>query len=275
MKIMNYSFRRLALTVTVILPITIMTSGQTDLSSVGAEIKEGARLYREGKFAEAQRRFERALDLDPTHPKAPVFIARSIHAQFKPGVETPANDERAREAIEAYRKVLDRDPNNDDAYQAVVHLYGAIKEEAEQVKWLDRRASDANVPAQKRAEAYVFLASKKWDCSYKVTELRENRQTVVQEGKASVKYVMPREAGDFYSAQRCADEGLVLIEQAVSLNSESEAIWAYKTQLLKEKAKLADMQGQAQAKEMWMQQSDEAEKRATALSKSGPSAEQP
>lgn len=262
---MNNLSRRLALSI-IVLSAPVLGIGQAGHPQAAEEINEGARLYKSGKFAEAQQHFERALQLDPTHKNAPIFVARSIHAQFKPGEETPANFDVAREAIAAYRKVLEFYPDNEDAYNAVAYLYGAIKEEVEQAAWIEQRASRADVPAEKRAEAYTVLASKKWDCSYKITERRENRQTVTREGKAVLTFIMPKDMDEFALAQRCADEGLNLIEQAIGLNPESEAAWSYKTNLLREKAKHAEMQGQAQEKEMWTQQADEAQNKTTQLS---------
>src|ERR671921_642236 len=63
------------------------------------ELQEAARLYRDGDFAGAQRHSERALELDPSQPNAPFFIARSIHAQFRQGIQTPENIAIARAAI--------------------------------------------------------------------------------------------------------------------------------------------------------------------------------
>ena len=45
----------------------------------------------------------------------------------------------------------------------------------------------------KRAEAYVVLASKDWDCSFKITELPSNKTTTVEAGnRAKVSYKKPQ-----------------------------------------------------------------------------------
>ena len=64
------------------------------------ELNETARSYREGRFEEAEQHAKRALYLDPNNKTAPIFIARVIHQQYKPGVDQPDNIQRAREAIE-------------------------------------------------------------------------------------------------------------------------------------------------------------------------------
>src|SRR5712691_4055328 len=77
------------------------------------ELNEAARVYREGHFEEAEQHARRALELDPDNKTALSFIARTIHAQYRPGVQTPENIAKAREAIQAYQTILAKDPKND------------------------------------------------------------------------------------------------------------------------------------------------------------------
>ena len=83
------------------------------------ELNEAARTYREGHFVEAEQHARKALELDTNNKTAPLFIARTVHAQYRTGVNTPENIAKAREAIEAYRKILESDPTNDEAYKAI------------------------------------------------------------------------------------------------------------------------------------------------------------
>lgn len=223
------------------------------------EINEGARAYRERKYAEAQQHFERALELDPNQKNAQFFAARAIHAQYKPGVETPENIAKAKEAIEAYKKVLGQDPNNDEAYNAVAYLYGAIKQDEAQQQWITQRANLETLSPEKRAEAYTVLASKQWQCSYTITEQQENKQTVSKDGKAVIQYKKPKDPADFERAQQCVAKGLELINKAIELNPKSESAWSYKTNLLLEMVKLAEMEGNAEKRAQYDKQYQEAQ----------------
>jgi len=164
------------------------------------ELNEAARAYREGKFADAQAHSERALQLDPQNKTAPMFIARTIHAQYRPGVSTPKNDAKAREAIIAYQRIIDRVPTDDEAYKAIAYLYGALKEDELLRQWILQRAGNVSFPNDKRAEAYIVLASKEWDCSFKITELPGHKITTVKGTKAYVSYKMPKERVKFERA---------------------------------------------------------------------------
>jgi len=65
-------------------------------TQVQQELNEAAQAYRRGNFAEAQAHSERALLLDPENKTAPMYLARTIHAQYKPGDFTPENVAKSR-----------------------------------------------------------------------------------------------------------------------------------------------------------------------------------
>src|SRR5215212_902080 len=222
------------------------------------ELNEGARAYRAGRFEEAERRFRRALELDPTQKNAPLFIARAVQQQYKPGVQTPENLAIGEKAVAAYQEILAKDPANDDAYKAVVFLYGQMKNDAKVVELLLSRANDFSLANDKRAEAFVILASRQWQCSYDVTEQKENKATVQNPDKILVQYKMPADQGDFMRARQCVTEGLQLAEQAVTLSPKNPNAQSYRANLLREAAKLAEMEGDAGQQAEHMRRYEEA-----------------
>jgi tetratricopeptide (TPR) repeat protein len=229
------------------------------------ELNETARSYREGRFEEAEQHAKRALYLDPNNKTAPIFIARVIHQQYKPGVDTPDNIEKAREAIAAYQQILAKDPNNEEAYKAISVLYAAIKDETKLRQWISARANDPNMSSEKRAESYAILAGKDWDCSFKVTELPDVKITSTEGGNAKVTYKKPKEQKDFDTIQQCVARGLEEAETAIKYDSNNESAWSYKTNLLIEEAKIADMNGEADKKAQYTRQAETAQKRASEL----------
>ena len=226
------------------------------------ELNEAAKSYKEGHFEDAEQHAKRALSLDPTNRTALIFVARIIHQQYKPGVDSADNVQRARDAIEAYKKVLENDPNNEEAYKAISVLYAATKDEANLRAWITARATDPNKTPEKRGEAYAILAGKDWDCSFKITELPDVK-VMAAEGK--VNYQKPKDPKDFDTIQRCVTKGLEEAETAIKLDPNSEAAWSYKTNLLIEAAKIAKMNGEADKAAQYEKQAETAQKRATTL----------
>jgi hypothetical protein len=263
---MKLSQTRIAIALAVLV-VTGSGCGLVNRIRAKNELNEAARTYREGHFEEAEQHSRRALQLDPDNKTAPSFIARTIHAQYRPGVQSPENLAKANEAIQAYQQILQNNPKNDEAYKASAYLYGAIKEDDKLRTWISSRANDTSVEPEKRAEAYIVLASKDWDCSFKMTELPANKTTTLNEGnRASVSYKKPKEQREFDTAQACVKRGLEEIENAIKLDPNSESAWSYKTNLLLEASKLAEMDGKTEQKAELDKQREVAQKRTNALS---------
>ncbi|HVG28901.1 MAG TPA: hypothetical protein VM864_04190 [Pyrinomonadaceae bacterium] len=230
-----------------------------------SQLNDGAQAYRARNYGEAQEHFQKALELNPEQKNARLFIARSIHAQYKPGVEQEANVAKAREAIKAYQDVLNNEPDNDDAYNAVVYLFRMLKDEQSERNWLMQRANLESAPGVKRSQALTVLASKNWQCSYNITEQTENKVTVMKDGKALIQYRKPKEQRDYDEAMKCVADGLQLADKAISLDANSEQAWSFKTNLLLERVKLAKMDGKDSEAAEYQKQADAAQQRTTQL----------
>ncbi|HEX6046766.1 MAG TPA: hypothetical protein VFZ22_19905 [Pyrinomonadaceae bacterium] len=264
---MKLSQTRIAIVLAI---LVATTSGCGVINRIRAknQLNEAARSYREGKFVEAEQHSREAAQLDPDNKTAPMFIARTIHAQYRPGVQNPDNIAKAQQAIDAYQQILQKNPQDDEAYKAIAYLYGAIKEEGKLRDWIAARAANESTEPTKRAEAYVVLASKDWDCSFKITELPTNKTTTVDptNNKATVSYKKPKDQKEFDTAQKCVKQGLSEAENAIKYDPNNESAWSYKTNLLLEAAKLAEMDGQAEQKAQYQKDYEAALKRTTELS---------
>ena len=257
--------------IVIVLAILVATtSGCGVINRIRAknQLNEAARAYREGKFEEAEQHSREAARLDPDNKTAPMFIARTIHAQYRPGVQSPENIAKAQKAIEAYQQLLANNPKDEEAYKAIAYLYGAVKDEAKLRQWIADRAVNESIEPEKRAEAYIVLASNDWNCSFKITELPTNKTTTVDpsNNKATVSYKKPQDPKEFETAQKCVKVGLAEAESAIKFDPNNESAWSYKTNLLLEAAKLAEMDGKTDAKADYQKQYEVALKRTTELS---------
>ncbi|HEU4510617.1 MAG TPA: hypothetical protein VFR78_20465 [Pyrinomonadaceae bacterium] len=232
------------------------------------ELNEAARAYRERKYVEAEQHSRRSAELDPNNKTAPMFIARSIHAQYRPGVQKPENIAKAQEAIQAYQQILANDPQNDEAYKAIAYLYEAVNEDAKLRDWISARANSGTAEPDKRAQAFIVLASQDWNCSYQITELPAHKITTIDRAtnKATVSYKKPAEQKDFDQAQMCVKRGLEEAENAIKFAPENESAWSYRTNLLLEASKLAEMAGQTDQKAKYQEEYQVALKRTQELS---------
>src|SRR5258705_10778711 len=118
--------------IVIVLAILVATSsgcGVINRIRAKNQLNEAARSYREGRFEEAEQHSREAARLDPDNKTAPMFIARTIHAQYRPGVQSPENLAKPQQAIEAYQKILERNPKDVAAYKATAYLYGETKDD--------------------------------------------------------------------------------------------------------------------------------------------------
>jgi tetratricopeptide (TPR) repeat protein len=254
---------------------TQFTSGVTQQSTtaelVKAELDTAAIVYRAGKFVEAEQHSRRAVELDPNNKTARAFVARTVHAQYQPGITTEENLAKARQAIAEYKNMLSLSPKDDEAYKAIAYLLGALKEYRQLREWISKRANDESIEAEKRSEAYVVLASKNWDCSFQITEQIEIKVTSVDDnGKVKVTYKMPKDPSVFQTAMTCASEGLAEVDHAISLDPTSESAWSYKVNLLLERSKLSEMERRMDQKAQFDKLADDALKELMRLQKKTP-----
>ncbi len=267
-----------------ILVVAAASSGCSLVNRLRAknELNEAVRENKAGHFPEAVKRARQAQAYDPTNKNALFIIARSLHSQYRPGVESEANKKIAQDAVDAYKQVLEQDTANDKvkelAYSAIAALLGALKQDINhnpdgdtegkgQREWIAKRATDESVPAAKRAEAYTVLASKDWDCSYRITELPDSKQNVRKDDKVTIVYKKPKEQKDFDAAKMCVTRGLEEVENAIRLDPNNESAWSYKTNLLLENVKLAEMEGNNEQKTQFQKEAQDAQNRTTELSK--------
>src|ERR1700687_5318618 len=214
-----------------------VTGPSTDRARAQEEMKQGAQAFRAGKYDEAQEHYRTVLKLDPTQKSAALALARSIRAQYKPGTADPQNIAKAREAIAVYEKALQDDPGQHGAFSAVADLYGALKEGDQQREWILKRAKSEQLRPTTRSSAYRRAADLDLGCA------RNTANT------------------DPAGADKCAARGLESISQAIALSGDDEGALTQKTQLLHQRAKLAETLGASAQKGTYEKQAAAAEKR--------------
>ena len=93
------------------LSLLTMVTGCSKLQARDQLIK-GVQAYKNAKFEEAIDHFQNAERLDPTLQNAPLYLATAYAQQVVPDANTPENTKNAQLAVNAYQKVLAKDPND-------------------------------------------------------------------------------------------------------------------------------------------------------------------
>lgn len=228
---------------------------------------DGATAYKERKFEQAEQLFREAVARDPQGQTpegkaAQLFLARTLHSRFIGNRDDKA---KADEAIAEYKKALVVDIKDQGSFKAVANLLENLNKNDEALQWVTERANNEQVPNDQRAEAFSSLAAKKNTCANEVSDTEATKKTVARDGKQVFEFVKPANPADFDKLKLCADEGLALATKATELDPNSDSAWSYKTSLLIQKMRVAEMDGNKPQQEEFKKQSDEAKGKFTVL----------
>lgn len=246
-------FRVLLITVFVIAVVMLVHAQEDDQNQATVEMTEqqnaallelelAEEAYDTNKFTVARRHAEKAFELDPSNSAGLIIIARSIRALYRVGNESPANVVKARDAIAAYLRVP-AGPDDDEVYNAIKGLYGAIGENDLQYTWVMQRANNSGLPASTRAEAYVDLASFDLKCSIEIAE-KVTERLYVEETDTMALAPLDWAAGyDIARGHETALRGIQMAHQATELASDNDKAWNCEVDLLKSIARLYELEG--------------------------------
>ena len=246
---------------------------------------DGSLAYKERKFGEAEELFRRAAARDPEGvtmegKTAQVFLARTLHSRYIGNREEKG---LAEEAIEAYKKALAVDKNDQSSYKAIASLLDNLQRGDEWNQWVNERANRTDIEPQHRAEALTSLAARKNTCANEVTDTEQTKKTVKKDGKDVFQWVKPEDPAELERLRGCVNDGLKLIDQAVALEPDTvknaksldikslsdqelkrhldlfkvfESARSYKASLDAQAMRLADMEGRAADRDALKAQAD-------------------
>lgn len=106
---------RLSRPLSLLLCLTVVSAiGCTRVRSRAA-FQDGNKLYKEEDFKKAIVEYEHAVELDPSFAEAHFYLGSSHQALYRPGKDSPENQQRLEKAIHHYRASLEANPRSTDA----------------------------------------------------------------------------------------------------------------------------------------------------------------
>lgn len=255
---------------------------------------DGATAYKERKFQVAEQYFRETVKIDPNAETmegktAQLFLARTLHSQF---ISDRKNTAKAEEAVQAYEKVLAKDVNDQGSFKALASLMDTLGRKDEAMQKVVERSANTNVKPEYRAEAFTSLAARQYTCANEISDVDPVKKTVKKDNKDVYQYTKPEDPAVFEKLKTCADEGLKLVEQAVALEPAEvqqmknldlksmtpqeidaklevlkifSSAWSYKANLLYQKMRIAEMDGNTADKDSFKTKGDEARASFTGL----------
>ena len=164
------------------------------------DLNKGVAAYKNAKYEQAIDRFKEAVALDPSLQNAKLYLATAYAQQYIPGVDSPENLQNANAAIEQYKNVLEQDSKNVNSIKGIAYLYLQMKK-FDDAKQYYRKAIDLD---PNDPEAYYSVGVIDWTEAYQprmeeraklglrpdeplkekkvCADLRDRHSAVIQEG---------------------------------------------------------------------------------------------
>lgn len=175
------------------------------------ELNHGVRAFSQSNYQAAVQRFDQAIEYDPELLAARSYRASSFMMQYIPGGESEENMQIARQALDGFQGVLERDEKNEIALASIASLYFSMRE-FELSKETYRALIGVN-PQNK--EAHYTIGVINWSITFP-------RDMQVR-AEIGMQLDEPGPIKDDEARQELAEENLPLIEEALeALNAAIE-----------------------------------------------------
>lgn len=99
------------------------------------QLNKGVDAYKAARYEEAIGHFQKATQLDPSLPMAKSYLATALAQNVVPGLDTPDNLKTAQQAIDMFKDVLNKDPNDVNSLKQIAAIYFSVKKFDEAKDW--------------------------------------------------------------------------------------------------------------------------------------------
>lgn len=216
------------------------------------EMNRGVQSYKSGKYQDAIKHFQAAVQSDPTNQNAQLYLATSYMTQWIPGADSEDNNRMRKAAQDEFSKVLDKDPKDKIALASMASMaynsaQSGTQEQKDQFleearKWNRRRIEvDPN-----DAEAYYSLGVISWTQAYPAIQTVRANTGMKAEDPGPIKDKKKRaEMKEKYG--KMIDDGLGDLQKAIDIDKQYDDAMSYMNLLLRKKADIEDTPDEAKA----------------------------
>jgi len=220
--------------------LALLASGCTQLRS-RSQINEGVAAFKNAQFPQAVEHFKTAVELEPDFSSARLYLAVAYMQQYVPGSSDPDNLKMADAALSEFQKVIQQTPNDKPAVKTAAAYIATLK--LNQKKWDEAETWYKKVIEidPKNTDAYYslgFIAWSKWYPAY-ATAMHDLKQPLDSNFPIKDKKVKA-ELKEKWSP--VIQAGLDNLQKCLEIDSLYADAMAYENLLIRERAYLLDDQ---------------------------------
>jgi tetratricopeptide (TPR) repeat protein len=234
-----------ALSLIVLVAVTVGLSGCNKLKARDL-LNKGVAAFRNGQYDTSIEDFKEAKALDPSLLNARLYLATAYATEYIPGAPSDENIRVGQQAISEFQDVLKIDPSNLSAIDGIGSILfqmagtpftPSMFEESKQyhMKHIALHPSDP--------EPYYWVGVVDWTLAYRSNaELRQSYNLQHPRKQIHEADPLPADLRDQYTKESSAlvDQGLSMLDKAISLRPDYADAMAYESLLLRQKADMSD-----------------------------------
>jgi tetratricopeptide (TPR) repeat protein len=145
-----------------LISLTVTISAQDSRGTAQEYLQRGVDALKSAQYETAAENLKKALDLDPSLPKAKFYLATAYANQFIPGATSDENMKTGQQAIDEFKEILKDDPNDIDSVAAIASIYFNMKKLDDAREWYEKQMRLDS----KNAEVYYSLGVIAWTKAY-------------------------------------------------------------------------------------------------------------
>jgi len=223
-------------------------------------LNKGVANFKNGQYDAAVEDFKQAKDLDPSLLNARLYLATAYASQYIPGAPSEENMQRGNAAINEFKGVLEKDPNNLSATDGI----GSILFQMSGQPFNPQKFQESKTYHQKHIdlkptdpEPYYWIGVIDWTLAFRGNaEMRTeyNKDHINKQIKESdaLPASVRTQFVDKYG--QLVDEGIASLQKAIQLRPDYDDAMAYLNLLYRRKA---DMAESAQERASYQKQADD------------------
>ena len=199
------------------------------------ELNRGVNAFSRSDYSFAIEHFEKAIELDPEFLEARQYLASSYMMQYVPGAESLENEAVAENALVGFLDVLDRNEDNEPALASIAILYFNMKRMEDAREWYAKLLE--KFPENK--DAYYTLGVIAWTETYQPRLMVRAGLGMKPEDPGPIKDDDARH-GLAELNLPVVEEGLKNLEKALEIDPEHDNSMAYINLLYRELADISE-----------------------------------
>jgi tetratricopeptide (TPR) repeat protein len=196
------------------------------------ELNKGVQAYKNANYEQAIEHFKDAVRLDDDLKVAKLYLATAYRSQYVPGVDSPDNLAMAQQALDGYKEILERDPNDVGSITGTAWLYMQMK------KWDQAREyyQRALKIEPDNADLYYSIGFIDWSEAYESAAAVKAKSGLKVEDEIKSKQDQKICAELRAKEGPTVDEGLKMLQTAIDKREDYDDAMAYMNLLYRRKA---------------------------------------